>query len=239
MGNPKAELVGQIFSRLTVISKCERKSGGKSVWLCICSCGNHTEAAVTHLTSGHTRSCGCLKKESDNSLGNKYDLTGERFGRLVVTGRDGLGKGKQRYKWTCRCDCGSVVRVMAANLRIGDTRSCGCLKDDVLLERNFKHGLSKTREYQRAKDSRRRKNARASLSHYTASDVAELIILQRNKCACCTKKLNGKYDVDHIVALARGGDNSRLNIQILCPRCNRRKSAKDPISFMQEHGYLI
>ena len=59
------------------------------------------------------------------------------------------------------------------------------------------------------------------------------------KCVVCKKNIRQKYHVDHIVPLAKGGDHSPTNIQLLCPSCNVRKSAKDPITFMQERGFLL
>jgi 5-methylcytosine-specific restriction endonuclease McrA len=62
---------------------------------------------------------------------------------------------------------------------------------------------------------------------------------QRWKCAVCKCKLGDDYHVDHIYPLAKGGLHVKENIQILCAPCNVRKSAKDPIKFMQEKGFLL
>ena len=48
-----------------------------------------------------------------------------------------------------------------------------------------------------------------------------------------------RIGIDHIVPLAKGGSDGPENIQLLCAHCNRRKSAKDPIVFMQENGFLL
>ena len=56
------------------------------------------------------------------------DLTGQRFGRLVVTKRVG-NKGKHR-SWECLCDCGNITIVPVGHLRSGNTRSCGCLVEN-------------------------------------------------------------------------------------------------------------
>lgn len=53
------------------------------------------------------------------------DLTGQRFGRLVVLGW--AGDTKPNPQWTCRCDCGSEKLALSHNLVSGRTRSCGCL----------------------------------------------------------------------------------------------------------------
>lgn len=66
-----------------------------------------------------------------------------------------------------------------------------------------------------------------------------LLILQRGKCACCGLRLGKTFHLDHITPLALGGSNDDSNIQLLRPKCNSQKSAKDPIVFMQERGFLI
>jgi hypothetical protein len=58
------------------------------------------------------------------------DLTGQRFGRLVVVSREENGKGG-RARWSCQCDCGSETVVRAKDLRAGHTRSCGCIQREA------------------------------------------------------------------------------------------------------------
>jgi hypothetical protein len=53
------------------------------------------------------------------------DITGERFGRLLVIGLD-EGNAKNT-SWQCRCDCGQTKVVIKSNLKAGRTKSCGCL----------------------------------------------------------------------------------------------------------------
>lgn len=52
---------------------------------------------------------------------------GERYGMLVVVARVQDGPRRQ-VRFLCRCDCGSEIEVLAASLRTGKTRSCGCLR---------------------------------------------------------------------------------------------------------------
>lgn len=89
--------------------------------------------------------------------------------------------------------------------------------------------------------SRRRARLRGAEGNHTAADVAEILVLQTGKCAhpWCRVKLGKKYDVDHIVAIARGGKNDRRNLQILCRPCNAKKWAKDAIDVARENGLLI
>ena len=56
---------------------------------------------------------------------NLIDLTGQRYGNLVVVERDCL-REKGRPYWICKCDCGNYVVVKGNALRTGNTKSCGC-----------------------------------------------------------------------------------------------------------------
>lgn len=58
----------------------------------------------------------------------KKDLTGQRFGRLVVL-EEKSRRGKSRT-WLCRCDCGKETIVRQDNLKSENTKSCGCLQKD-------------------------------------------------------------------------------------------------------------
>lgn len=60
---------------------------------------------------------------------------GDRFGRLVVLNRDLTKQGEGRVYWNCQCDCGNVVSLSGHPLKSGNTRSCGCLNNDVRRER--------------------------------------------------------------------------------------------------------
>lgn len=60
----------------------------------------------------------------------RNDLTGKRFGRLVVLRF--YDKNKHRSKtWECLCDCGNIKIITTGYLTSGDTQSCGCLKLDT------------------------------------------------------------------------------------------------------------
>ena len=77
------------------------------------------------------------------------DLTGQRFGRLVAQAVAETS-GRKRH-WVCLCDCGNEVTVRTSALTEGNTKSCGCLRDELMSktgQRNRTHGLSHTLEYQ-------------------------------------------------------------------------------------------
>ncbi len=57
------------------------------------------------------------------------DLTGQRFGRLVVLNRE--KNRKSNATWLCKCDCGNQKIVVGDYLRTGRTKSCGCLDKEI------------------------------------------------------------------------------------------------------------
>lgn len=72
------------------------------------------------------------------------DITGERYGKLVVTKMLGLNRRHKRLVQT-DCDCGVTEHVVLANsLRSGTTKSCGCAKIIAVRKRCTTHGM-KTR----------------------------------------------------------------------------------------------
>jgi len=127
MGAP-LNLIGQKFGRLTVIKKCDYLINKGSVWLCECECGNTKEVTAKSLRSGHCKSCGCLKQETDKMpKGNVKDEIGNKYGHLTVIARAGSDKNGQAI-WECECDCPAHthIKVLGGNLRKGHTQSCGC-----------------------------------------------------------------------------------------------------------------
>lgn len=102
----------------------------------------------------------------------KKDCTGRRFGRLVVI--NWVGTDKWRHSlWECKCDCGNTVVATANNLRSGNTRSCGCKAHEQLVDRNSKHGESKTRLYRiwRGIHTRCENKNRSDSKYYAMSGI--------------------------------------------------------------------
>lgn len=76
-------LVGRRFGRLVVIedSGTKRSKGGHTyrMWRCKCDCGNYKELSTGNLTSGNTKSCGCLKADRNSYI---YTTHGESKSKL-------------------------------------------------------------------------------------------------------------------------------------------------------------
>jgi hypothetical protein len=68
-----------------------------------------------------------------------FDITNHRFGKLIVKCR-ATELGVSPIKWTALCDCGNLTTVTSCNLRSGSTKSCGCLRKEVLKAKFRTHG---------------------------------------------------------------------------------------------------
>lgn len=101
------------------------------------------------------------------------------------------------------------------------------------LQKRRRENPERFREYHRV---RKAKTVGSSLPRGTVKGIGNA---QRWKCIVCRKDIRNAYHVDHITPIALGGAHEKLNIQLLCPSCNVRKSAKDPIDFMQSRGFLL
>jgi hypothetical protein len=143
------DLTGQRFGRWTVL--CRDESKRKYVhWLCRCDCGTEKSVWNQSLKNGDSQSCGCYK--ADRSRSNLFkDITGLVFGRLTVLRQVNLGE-KEKPKWLCRCTCGKEKILSGVSLRIGETRSCGCLQREMMaakvgeLNPTWKGGQCRTKD---------------------------------------------------------------------------------------------
>lgn len=70
MGKMK-DLMGQRFGKLTVIECMGKLDGRRYSWKCICDCGNEIIVQTSRLTSGNTKSCGCLKNSGLKAYNEK------------------------------------------------------------------------------------------------------------------------------------------------------------------------
>lgn len=80
----------------------------------------------------------------------------------------------------------------------------------------------------RSDSLRRRANKLEVGGSHTAADIDLQYRSQKGKCWHCGKKLNGKFHIDHLIPLARGGSNNPDNIVCSCAYCNLSKGAKLP-----------
>jgi hypothetical protein len=120
------DLTGQRFGKLLVIKRIGTVNYKKPLWECLCDCGNTANVTTPALVNNTTLSCGCFRKEKIHDLYFK-DITGQKFGRLIVIKQAPNIKG--RFAWYCNCDCGTKNYIVSENaLMCDNTTSCGCKK---------------------------------------------------------------------------------------------------------------
>lgn len=75
------DLTGQKFGRLNVL-KLSYKNKNGTHWDCRCECGNNVIVNKYKLLNGHTKSCGCYKKEILSKVHLKHGLSKTKFYRI-------------------------------------------------------------------------------------------------------------------------------------------------------------
>lgn len=151
------DLSRRLYGRWFVLSRAPdavQPSGKRrTMWNCICECGYRAQIGARPLVSGGTLSCGCLRAELmrakrklpppairvRKAYGRRkeIDLTDERFGWWTVKAAAAditMSGGQKRRAWSCECRCGARKDVVEDSLLRGKSRSCGCLRREVLTE---------------------------------------------------------------------------------------------------------
>ena len=132
----KMDLTGKRFGKLIVLKKSENRKSGNSLWACQCDCGNLCEKPTGALNSGSATSCGCSWRQPAVH-------EGDRFGRLIAI-RPTEKRSARAVVWECLCDCGKTVFVRTTSLTSGHTTSCGCVKQEMDDEKDFREILTYT-----------------------------------------------------------------------------------------------
>ena len=142
------DLVGQKFGKLTVIKYDNDRSCIKTYpsgiykinyWICQCDCENIKSIAQNKLTSGNTKSCGCLQKEArhfNHKKYNKYELSKDGkcylieidFDNIAIIDKDDYEK-VSKYYWRLN-DSGYAIHIFADGSSIRLHRLILDLNDD-------------------------------------------------------------------------------------------------------------
>jgi hypothetical protein len=136
MNNGKAkDHTGRKFGRLLALERISAKDSifRRTSYLCQCDCGNQLIVRSVSLITGNSKSCGCLNDEIVKSS-KLISIAGRTFGRWTAIERiQTLSKGT---KWRCLCSCGKEGVVLTSSLTSGNSKSCGCLNIEKIIERN-------------------------------------------------------------------------------------------------------
>ncbi len=119
--------IGCRVGMLQVTEPTDRRKNGYIIWRCRCDCGGERLLDTRALQRGTIRDCGCQTKAPPGAA----DLTGQRFGRLVIIGPTAR-RERGCVVWRCLCDCDNVTYAAARQLTGGSIKSCGCLRHPPL-----------------------------------------------------------------------------------------------------------
>lgn len=126
------DLSGLLFTNLQVIKKLEYKStDGRTLYLCVCTCGKLKTVKGKELSNGHVKSCGCLRTfkliERRRALTPTY--IGKKYFKLkVISGP--IYTLDEKCKCKVKCDCGTIKNVTQSDLINKKIKSCGCILSD-------------------------------------------------------------------------------------------------------------
>lgn len=164
----------------------------QSMWVCLCKCHNPIIVTLTQLKLERVTHCGC------KDVINKKDLSGYKFGRLVVVCYAYSKKG-QKY-WKCLCDCGNIKYVPTAKLLSGHTKSCGCIKAEQLTDLLGKRfgKLIVIRRVENLKN-RARWECLCDCGETCFVTTHQLKVLHKQDCGCVYKKSNGEDKIKNIL----------------------------------------
>lgn len=128
------------------------------------------------------------------------DLTGQRYGRLVVLKRAEDKIERKSFKtikmWTCRCDCGKIKDIAQGSLLSGGTKSCGCLKQEMfskdLSSQKFGQLLVLERTDKRDEENHFLWKCRCDCGNETYQTTQYLKYHKNPSCGCAKNKLIGE-----------------------------------------------
>lgn len=152
------------------------------------------------------------------------DMTGQRYGRLVVLERSKRSEDK-RTRWVCRCDCGTVKSILGYNLKHKDHArriySCGCQGRENRAKSNVSHGQSASKEMKLFWEAKKR--AKKAGKHF---DISPSDVVIPSHCPLLEIPLDSR-DRDHWPSIDRLYNDegyTRANIWVISMKANRIKS---------------
>jgi hypothetical protein len=190
--------------------------------------------AIDTIYNGYKFRSKNLPIEPKKKMSSKVDITGQRFGRLLVVECLGIATHGFRW-WGCICDCGNKVAVRSRELFHGDTRSCGCLQSEsrahyggLAGHNKLSYGHAARNElFSSYKKSARKRGIAWELSAKQFFDIVSL------PCAYCgappdsvrkpNKGVNGEFIYSGVDRIDNNLGYIAGNVTPCCWICNRAK----------------
>lgn len=162
-------------------------------------------------------------------MSKKIDISGLKFGKLLVIEEASKRTNKGVLLWRCLCDCGNETTATGSSLKQGNTASCGCFK--VL------YGVKYTPQ---------EATARRAMKNYSINNrlfklsFEEFFKRSQFNCFYCGKepsnltksenisewsKLNGDFIYNGLDRVDSSKDYTIDNVVTCCKYCNKSKCA--------------
>lgn len=152
------------------------------------------------------------------------NITGRRFGRLVVDSLCEEVPSDGKLQWKCICDCGNIKNVRGTHLRKGSVKSCGCLWFDTI---SLPKGTAAINYcYKQIVSGAKSRGFRCSLT------LEEFVLISSRDCYYCgvrphlrgRSNSNGKYKGHGLDRVNNELGYSINNVVSCCRRCNVAKA---------------
>ena len=118
------DITGKRFGHLTAICPTDKRQGTNIIWRFRCDCGEIVERVTSHMPED--AACEKCKPKGSKLRTSQPNM---RYGRLTTV--ECLGKNGKEYVWLLKCDCGNTVTLPVSSFCGGNTRSCGCLRQEI------------------------------------------------------------------------------------------------------------
>lgn len=199
--------VGSRFHRLVVVELIKDRKNPKAV--CLCDCGETITTQRGGLKNGHTKSCGCHRKESLSAYVDSIKLTSEqKREKNRIRAKKWADNNRTRYREIQNASNRRYYKKNPDLARQNCQNRRARLMDRMGKVTNGIHAILFNRQ-----------NGKCACCRKSLDE-------------------HGQH-LDHIIPLVAGGMHEDGNLQLLCKKCNLSKGRKDPVEFMQSRGFLL
>ena len=131
----KRDIKGKRFGRLTALHPDPEVHTKKRKWICQCDCGNACSVSSSNLKNGHTRSCGCLRREEHRIMveGTCLDvIASDKINANNRSGVRGVSYQSRTGKWIATINLCKRHYFLGAFEVVEDAAKARRLADDLL-----------------------------------------------------------------------------------------------------------
>jgi hypothetical protein len=171
-------------------------------------------------------------------VSKKQSLTGQHFGRWTVIGEDRVPSSRGKYKWECRCECGTIKFVLEFTLLNGGSKSCSCFRNELMYNL-LAHAPGEASKNKILNNYKKGADKRKLCWELDTNYVLELM---KSKCYYCGRppstvcdngNKNGKFVYNGIDRLNNDIGYTFVNCVPCCSKCNYAKGKMSEYEFKE------